>query len=83
MNCLRAQRELQDREITSAAEVKEAEANFQQAQKQLQQQRAELKSAEANLRSTAASWQAARKKRDRQFYLLPYYMRSQIKCRPS
>ncbi|MBO1351367.1 MAG: HlyD family efflux transporter periplasmic adaptor subunit [Hormoscilla sp. GUM202] len=62
---LRAQREFQDREITSAAEVKEAEANLGLAQKQLQQQRAELKSAEANLRSTAASWQAARKKRDR------------------
>jgi len=62
---LRAQREFQDREITSAAEVKEAEANFRQAQEQLQQQRAQLKSAEANLRSTAASWQAARKKRDR------------------
>ncbi len=62
---LRTQREFQDREITSAAEVKEAEANFRQAQEQLQQQRAQLKSAEANLRSTAASWQAARKKRDR------------------
>lgn len=62
---LRAQREFQDREITAAAEVKEAEANLGLAQKQLQQQRAELKSVEANLRSTAASWQAARKKRDR------------------
>ncbi|MGK7901364.1 MAG: HlyD family efflux transporter periplasmic adaptor subunit [Hormoscilla sp.] len=62
---LRDQREFQDKEITSAAEVKEAEANLGLAQKQLQQQRAQLKSAEANLRSTAASWQAASKKRDR------------------
>ncbi len=61
----RSQRNVQDRRITSIAQVREAKANFGQAQKELQKAQAQLKSAIANLKSSDASLRAAKAKRDR------------------
>ncbi len=61
----RLERDYQDRKITAAAEVREAEANWKQAQEGLEKARAELKSAEAQLQSVAASLKVAKSKRDR------------------
>ena len=61
----RRQREYRDRQITTSAEVQEAEANFKQAQKQLQKVQVELKSTESNLRSAQASLKAATSKWER------------------
>lgn len=60
-----AQREFQDRQITTSAEVDEARAILRQSQEELPKLQANLKSAEANLKSTAAALNAAMKKRDR------------------
>ncbi len=61
----RSQRDVQDRRITSIAEVREAKANLRQAQKELQKTQIQLKSAIANLKSSDASLRAAKAKRDR------------------
>ncbi|WP_199246066.1 HlyD family efflux transporter periplasmic adaptor subunit [[Phormidium] sp. ETS-05] len=61
----RMERDYQDRKITAAAEVREAEANWKQAREGLEKARAELKSAEAQLQSVAASLKVAKSKRDR------------------
>ncbi|MBH8566665.1 HlyD family efflux transporter periplasmic adaptor subunit [Nostoc sp. CENA67] len=61
----RNQRDFRDRQITSVAQVKEAEANLQQAQKELQKSQAQLKSAQASLKSSEASLKAAKAKRGR------------------
>ncbi|MBD2209636.1 HlyD family efflux transporter periplasmic adaptor subunit [Nostoc linckia FACHB-104] len=61
----RSQRDIQDKQITSIAQVTEAEANFRQAQKELQRNQAQLKSAQANLKSSEVAVKAAKAKRDR------------------
>lgn len=58
-------RDYRDRQITTVADVEEAEANVRIAQKELQKGQAELRTAQANFRSTVASLAAARSKRDR------------------
>jgi multidrug efflux pump subunit AcrA (membrane-fusion protein) len=60
-----SQRDIKDKQITSIAQVKEAEANLRQAQKELQKNQAQLKSAQANLKSSEAAVKAAKAKRDR------------------
>ncbi len=61
----RRRRDYRDKQITTAAEVSEAEAHLRQTQEELQGAQAKLKSTEANLRSTEAALNAARSKRDR------------------
>lgn len=61
----RSQRNYQDKQITSRAEVEEAKANLRIAQKEWQEAQKELKSAQANLRSTEAAFKAAKAKRNR------------------
>ncbi|MDZ8051293.1 MAG: HlyD family efflux transporter periplasmic adaptor subunit [Aulosira sp. ZfuVER01] len=60
-----SQRDIKDKQITSLAQVKEAEANLSQAQKELQKNQAQLKSAQANFKSSVAAVKAAKAKRDR------------------
>ncbi|MDJ0591478.1 MAG: HlyD family efflux transporter periplasmic adaptor subunit [Pleurocapsa sp. MO_226.B13] len=61
----RSRREYQDRQITSQAEVAEAEANVKLAEEEWQQAQAELISAQANLKSNQAVLASARSRRDR------------------
>ncbi|MBD2517061.1 HlyD family efflux transporter periplasmic adaptor subunit [Nostoc sp. FACHB-973] len=61
----RSQRDIQDKRITSIAQVREAKADFRQAQKELQKAQTHLKSAIANFKSSDASLRAAKAKRDR------------------
>ncbi|MBG1267913.1 HlyD family secretion protein [Nostoc sp. WHI] len=61
----RSQRDIQDRQSTSIAQVREAKANVKQAQKELQKTHTQLKSAIANFKSSGASLKAAKAKRDR------------------
>ncbi|MEG4810158.1 HlyD family efflux transporter periplasmic adaptor subunit [Microcoleus sp. F8-D3] len=61
----RSQREHEDRQGNSVAEVEEAEANLRSEQKELQRFQADLKSGEANLKSVEAALKAAVSKRDR------------------
>lgn len=56
---IRRQRDYQDKQQNSTAEVGEAEANLRLAQKELQKARADFKSSEANLRSNQAALIAA------------------------
>ncbi|NJL67675.1 MAG: HlyD family efflux transporter periplasmic adaptor subunit [Microcoleus sp. SM1_3_4] len=56
---IRRQRDYQDKQQNSTAEVDEAEANLRLAQKELQKARADFKSSEANLRSNQAALTAA------------------------
>ncbi|MBW4499846.1 MAG: HlyD family secretion protein [Scytonema hyalinum WJT4-NPBG1] len=58
-------REYQDKQITTGADVEEAEANVRIAQEELQKAFAELKSTQANLGSTVATLAAAQSKRNR------------------
>ncbi|PSB51455.1 HlyD family efflux transporter periplasmic adaptor subunit [Chamaesiphon polymorphus] len=55
----RSQREYRDKQITTQAEVAEAEANWRTAQKERQVAHSELKVAEANLKSLQAGYQSA------------------------
>ncbi|CBN59379.1 MULTISPECIES: biotin/lipoyl-binding protein [Kamptonema] len=61
----RSQREHEDRQENSVAEVEEAEANLRSEQKELQRFQADLKSGEANLKSVEAALKTAVSKRDR------------------
>ena len=61
----RRRRDYRDKQITTAAEVSEAEAHLRQTQEELLGAQAKLKSTSANLRSTEAALNAARSKRDR------------------
>ena len=61
----RREREYRDRQITTVAEVEEAEANVRVAQQDLQRATAEMNSARANLRSVWAAYLAARSKHHR------------------
>ena len=61
----RSQREYQDLQITSKAEVTEAEANVRLAQEEWQQAQAEFISAQANLKSNQAALASATSRRDR------------------
>ena len=58
-------REYQDKQITTAAEVEEAEANVRVAQRDFQRAQAEINSAKANLRSIQAAYLAAQSKHNR------------------
>ncbi len=58
-------RDYQDKQITTVADVAEAEANVKIAQRELQKGEAELRTASANLKSTLAALSAARSKRNR------------------
>ncbi len=62
---IRRQREYRDKQITTAAEVKEAQANVRVARQDLQRATAEMNSAQANLRSVRAAYLAAKAKHDR------------------
>jgi multidrug efflux pump subunit AcrA (membrane-fusion protein) len=55
----RAERDYHDKQITSQAEVAEAEANWRTAQKEQQVAEADLKITAANLKSIQASYQSA------------------------
>ena len=61
----RRQREYQNQQITTTAEVEEAAANVRVAQRDLQKATAEINSAQANLRSLQASYLAAQSKHKR------------------
>jgi multidrug efflux pump subunit AcrA (membrane-fusion protein) len=61
----RRQRDYRDRQITTSAEVQEAEANLRSAQDEWQRAKAELRATEANLKSAQAALESARKRRDR------------------
>jgi len=61
----RRSRDYRDRQITSNAEVEEAQANLKQAQAEFQRSQAQLRSAQANFRSTEAALNAAKSKRNR------------------
>lgn len=58
----RSQREYRDRNITTSAEVREAEANFKQSQQELYKVQKELQSIEASLKSTEISLTVANSK---------------------
>ena len=62
---LRYQREYRDKQITSRAEVAEAEANFMTAERETQAAEVELFVGSANLKSLEAASKAAIAKRDR------------------
>ncbi len=61
----RSRREYQDRQITSQAEVAEAEANVRLAEEEWQQAQAQFTSAQANLKSNQAALASATSRRDR------------------
>lgn len=61
----RSQRDLKDKQINSIAQATEAAANLKQAQKEWQKTQLKLKSALANLKSSEAAFKAAKAKRDR------------------
>lgn len=61
----RSQRDFQDKQISSIAQAKEAQANLQQAQKELQKTQFKLQSALANLKSSQAVFKSAKARRDR------------------
>ena len=61
----RRKREYRERQIVTAAEVGEAQANVRVAQQDLQRAAAEMNSAQANLRSVRAAYLAAKSKHDR------------------
>ncbi|WP_019507726.1 HlyD family efflux transporter periplasmic adaptor subunit [Pleurocapsa sp. PCC 7319] len=61
----RSQREYQDRQITSTAEVAEAEANVRLAEEEWHQAQAQFTSAQANLKSNQAALASARSRRNR------------------
>lgn len=61
----RRERDYRDKQIVTAAEVGEAEANVRVAQQDLQRANAELESAKANLRSIQAAYLAAKSKHNR------------------
>lgn len=61
----RRKREYRDRQITTVAEVEEAQANVRVARQDLQRSTAEIDSAQANLRSVRAAYLAAKSKHDR------------------
>ncbi len=61
----RREREYRDRQITTAAEVEEAQANVRAAREDLQRATAEMNSAKANLRSVQAAYLAAQSKHNR------------------
>ena len=61
----RRERDYRDKQIVTAAEVGEAEANVRVAQQDLQRANAELESAQANLRSIQAAYLAAKSKHNR------------------
>ena len=61
----RRQRDYRERQITTRAEVEEAQANLSLSQEELQRATAELKKAQADLRATIASLKAAESKRNR------------------
>ena len=61
----RREREYRDKQIVTAAEVGEAEANVRVAQQDLQRATAEINSAKANLRSIEAAYLAAQSKHNR------------------
>lgn len=68
----RTQRDYRDRQITTSAEVQEAEANLklaqaelQKAQEELQKEQANLLSALANLKTAEVNLKAAKSRRDR------------------
>ncbi|MHC5747987.1 MAG: HlyD family efflux transporter periplasmic adaptor subunit [Nostoc sp.] len=58
-------RDYQDRQITTLAEVREAQANLNSARNEWQRAKAELKADEANLRAVQSALEAASKRRDR------------------
>jgi HlyD family secretion protein len=66
----RTQRDYQDQQITSKAQVAEAEANLRQATQELQKIETDLNSALANLTSAEKGFQAAKVKRDRYLPLM-------------
>ena len=59
------EREYRDKQMITAAEVEEAEANVRAAQEDLQKAQAEMTSAKANLRSVQASYSAAKSEYNR------------------
>ena len=61
----RREREYRDRQITTVAEVEEAQANVKVARQDLKRATAEINSAQANLRSVRAAYLAAKSKHDR------------------
>jgi multidrug efflux pump subunit AcrA (membrane-fusion protein) len=61
----RSQRDFQDKQISSIAQAREAQANLLQAQKELQKTQLKLKSVLANLKSSEASFKSAKAKRNR------------------
>lgn len=61
----RRRREYRDKQLTTDAEVREAEANVRVAQKDLQRAKAEMNSSQANLKSVEASYRAAQSKHKR------------------
>ena len=61
----RSRRDYQDKQITSQADVEEAQAKVKSAREKLLQTQAELKAAKANLRSRQDSFYAAIVRRDR------------------
>ncbi len=58
-------REYQDRQISTSAQVSEAQANLGLAQEELSQAQTELTSAEANLKSAQAALNSAKSKKER------------------
>ncbi|GAA6623671.1 HlyD family efflux transporter periplasmic adaptor subunit [Scytonema sp. NUACC26] len=58
-------RDYRDKQITTVADVEEAEANVRIAQKELQKGQADLRTAQANLKSTVVALSAAQSKRNR------------------
>ncbi|MBU7586937.1 MAG: HlyD family efflux transporter periplasmic adaptor subunit [Nostoc sp. TH1S01] len=61
----RSRRDYRDKQITSQADVEEAQAKVKSAREKLQQTQAELKAIEANARSLQASFNSAVVRRDR------------------
>ena len=61
----RRRREYRDKQLTTSAEVQEAEANVAVAQRDLQRAKAEMNSSQANLKSVKASYLAAQSKHKR------------------
>ena len=61
----RSRREYQERQITTQAEVAEAEANVRLAEEEWQQAQAQFTSAQANLKSNQAALASATSRRDR------------------
>ncbi|MEM8829240.1 MAG: HlyD family efflux transporter periplasmic adaptor subunit [Cyanobacteria bacterium P01_G01_bin.19] len=64
-NLNRTRRDFRDRQITSSAQVEEAQANLNLARVELEQAQAELKSAQANLESQVAAFKSAKSKLNR------------------